>query len=338
MSTLVQKCRAITQSTTNETSIAQVIEFVSDGVGYVISHVPKELLSPYSTETSFTTSSGVAHGNNTVLGVRRGSYESIEVDKSEAGWLESGSGSYMIPTAQFPKHYERGGVIFLKPNPTTGTAGYLNYITAPTITSGTSNALGNLEHIVVNRASGYDFKAMGSYFSEKGSSQLGLAVTGITTAFANFTSTLPDDWDYTLTITTITSALSQAQQLINGNLPGSLSDAVAWIADEDSEMVGSVVGTASQEISRAVQEIAKERLRIENETAERGTDLSKAKAYLEEVSARMQQAQNGIQYIQKAQQVFAEGERAFTLSEREVETHIKNSSEMIAMKHKEAMR
>ena len=175
MSTLVNKVRAITQSTTGETSNDEVVEFLSDGVGFLISHAPKELLSPYASEASFTTSTGVAHGNNVVLGARRGNYESQEVDKSEAAWLESGSGSYMIPTDAFPKHYERGGFIYLKPNPGTTSPAYLNYIATPSITTATSDVMGNLEPIVINRASGYDFKALGGYYSSSMRTEIGLA-------------------------------------------------------------------------------------------------------------------------------------------------------------------
>jgi len=103
MATLVAKTRAITKSTTNETSNVQVVDFLNNSAGYVISHIPKELLKSYATETTGVASStGISYGNNTVLGVRRGIYETVEVDKSEAAWLESGSGSYMIPTVAFP--------------------------------------------------------------------------------------------------------------------------------------------------------------------------------------------------------------------------------------------
>ena len=330
MATLVAKTRAITQSTTNETSNAQVIEFLSDGASYLISHVPKELLRAYASETTGATSStGIAYGNNTVLGVRRGSYECEQVDKMDAGWLESGSGSYMVPTAAFPKYYDRAGSIYIKPNPSSTAIGYASLITVPTLTSASATIFGNLEHIVVNRASGYDFKALGSYYSEKGSSAIGSAVTGISSAFTNFTSTLPDDWDYTLVVTNIEDALTQAQNLIDGTV--TTNNAVDWLDDEDVEMVQGIVGTASQEINRAVQEINKIRLYIENETAERGADLAKAKTYLEEVTARLNQAQNGLAYIQKAQQMFTESDKMFAMSTQEVETYIKNSSEMIAI-------
>lgn len=179
MATLVAKTRAITHSTTNETSNDQVIEFLNDGTAFVISHIPKELLRPYSSETSFTSSTGIASNNNVILGVRRGNYEAMKVDKSEAGWLESSSGSYMIPTNEFPKWYERNGTIFLKPNPTTSTAGFMDSIIMPTLTSASASVLGNLEHIVIDQASGYDYKALGSYYANSARTEIGLANTEI---------------------------------------------------------------------------------------------------------------------------------------------------------------
>ena len=165
MATLQNKVRAITRSTTGLTSPAQVVEFIKDGVGLVISHIPKELLKPYATDGSFSTSTGLSYANNVVLGARRGNYESQEVNNSEAAWLESGSGSYMVPTAEFPKHYLRAGNVFVKPNPTTAALGYVEYIATPAITTGTSNVFGNLEHIVVYEAVSADYQALAGYFS-----------------------------------------------------------------------------------------------------------------------------------------------------------------------------
>lgn len=166
MATLVNKVRAITRSTASETSDAQVIEFLNDAAAFVISHIPKELLRAYASETTgYSGSAGIDYENNTILGVKRGYAPCKEVNEKEALWLEPTSGSYMIPTEQFPKYYVRAGKVFIKPNPTTGALGYIDYIAEPTIDNSTEDLFGNLEHIVIYEAVSQDFQALAGYFS-----------------------------------------------------------------------------------------------------------------------------------------------------------------------------
>lgn len=221
MATLVNKVRAITGSSVTESTNDKIIEFINDSFGFVVSHIPKELLSPYASETSFVSSTGIAHGNNVILGVRRGNYEAKEVDKKDAGWIEAGSGSYLVPTNEFPKWYERGGMVYLKPNPSSTGIGYLNYIATPTITTGTENILGNLETIVIDNSAGYDFKSMGNYYSASSRS-------AITSASAEI-------------------ALANAQVDSVGSIfsGGAIDDAITYALTEIAEAVTLTDGTSS---------------------------------------------------------------------------------------------
>ena len=190
MATLVSKVRALTGSTTSVSANTMVVEFLNDSASFLLSHIPKELLKPYSSEGTVTNSSGFSHSNNVVLGCRRGIYTSIEADPRIAPWLESSSGSLHLPTTQFPRHYERGGKIYIKPNPTTDIIGYVDYIPLPTLTTSSSNVFGNLEHIVIDNAAGYDYKAMGRYWLEQGVTLLGTSLS-ISTILSQLTTNVP---------------------------------------------------------------------------------------------------------------------------------------------------
>lgn len=325
MASLVNRVRAISNSTTAISSPTEVVSFIRNSARYVISHIPKSFLRPYSSEGTVSSSTGFAYSDDVVIGVRRGSYPSEEVDASVAVWLEADSGSFLVPTAQFPKHYYRAGSLFIKPNPSTAAVGYIDRIAVPTINTASTGVLGNMEPIILNMAAGYDLMGLGSYWSNKASSEIASSSSAIGTLLASFETSLPDDWDYTITATEIEDALTKAKNLIDNQ--GSV-DFEDWLTAEDSEMARSAVEGASQEVSRAIREIEKIKLYIENESAERQTQLAKAKMYIDAASIRAQEMNTTVSHIQNAQSYFRQATELVKLSMTQIDHYIKNSESL----------
>ena len=295
MSTLVSRVRAITGSTTTQTSNAQVSDFLLAGVKFVYSSIPKELMWPFATDgANINNGSGQAVTSDTILGVRREGLECREIPLADAYAQESAYSGLTIKTltATFPGYYIRAGTLYIKPDPDASNTGVITRLALPTIDADTEDSwtLAVLDSPIIQYASCFDFKGCASYWRKQAESAIGTQITAIGTALTNFASALPSaislDTDLpsavTLTETlpsaiamTVTLPTFSAQSLTPSytNMETALAkiqslidtDADTYIAsdEEDSEMISSIASAAQAEVAASAQELAKERAKIE---------------------------------------------------------------------------
>jgi D-ribose pyranose/furanose isomerase RbsD len=96
----------------------------------------------------------------------------------------------------------------------------------------------------------------------------------------------PDELSHTIDVSSITDALTKAQELIDGSV--TTNNAQEWLNDEDAEMSGSTVEVASSEVRRAQGEIAKEKTKLEDFSSKVNQRLTK---YTSDVGNYTQQVQ-----------------------------------------------
>jgi len=105
-------------------------QFVISAQKYVASSIPKDLLWFASTAATITSSSGIdIQTADSILSVDRNGYPSYKVPFSMSKWIDD-STSLHNATALHPKHYDKGGKIYIKPDPdgsNTGTVQYVDY-------------------------------------------------------------------------------------------------------------------------------------------------------------------------------------------------------------------
>jgi len=96
----------------------------------------------------------------------------------------------------------------------------------------------------------------------------------------------PDELSHTVDVSSITDALTKAQELIDGSV--TTNNAQEWLNDEDSEMTGATVEVASSEVRRAQAEVAKEKTKLEDFSLKVNQKLTK---YTSDVGNYTQQVQ-----------------------------------------------
>lgn len=171
MATLVDRVRGISQSSTNQTSDAEVVEFLKGGATILINSIPKELLGFAGTDSSsITTSGGYTITSDRILGVRRNGIECdpITLDKAYAqDYSFSSATSIYKATAIFPKYYTRASKIYIKPNPTTAQVGVVTYINVPSITTTTvSTTFVQIEEPLITYAAALDCLALAGHSTD----------------------------------------------------------------------------------------------------------------------------------------------------------------------------
>lgn len=105
-------------------------QFIISAQKSVASSIPKDLLWFASTSSTIADGTGIdIDTSDAVLSVDRNGYPSSRVPFSMSKWIDD-SVSMHKATALHPKHYDKGGKIYIKPDPdgsNTGTAQYVDY-------------------------------------------------------------------------------------------------------------------------------------------------------------------------------------------------------------------
>ena len=321
---LISRVRAITGSTTTQSTDANLVDFVEAGVKFVYTSIPKDLLWQFASDgANIVDSSGQSPYSDTILGVRRNSIECDQIPLSDAYAQIStySTLTYKEATAIFPVYYLQAGKVYIKPDPDASNVGVVTSLALPTVTTTTSDtwSLAIIDVHIINYASALDYKACASYWRKQSESTVGTQVTAIGTALTAFAAALPDaislDTDLpdaisltetlpsaiTLTATLpaefsvqsltpvyvrLTAALDNALKFINDY---TTTDALSYLTGDDPEMVAPALSAAQSEISRAAQELGLERTKIEKYVADIGQELQQTTADLNRYKADLEQ-------------------------------------------------
>jgi hypothetical protein len=257
--TLINRVRAITASSTSHTSNDEVVEFVRQGVRYVLSALPMTLSGPFARSTSNITGNPTQIYTNKVFSVQRSGIKCIEVPLDTA-YDVADTNSLHLATTRYPVFYRDVDKIFIKPTPAGGSVGIIEAIdtsyTAALITSTSVNSVDPYDGIAIKYAAALDYMGISGYWG----------------------SSIMETLNSTEVSTGARDALTNARDLIDNKTN---YDAEDFLAEEDAEMVSAAVGTASQEVNRALAEM-------------RGGEASAA---------------HSGQMIQKAQELFQQADR-----------------------------
>jgi HPt (histidine-containing phosphotransfer) domain-containing protein len=288
MATLLSKVRAITKSTTTETSNTNVVEFLKSAAHFVLTGIPKELLWPLASNSdTITDGSGCTVYSDTILEVRRNGIACDEIPNEYAYAHESALtvDSLHERTAIFPGYFTRSGKVYIKPDPTVGSAGVVVYLPIPTISTTTdadSWTFRRFSYIIIDYAASLDFMALSGYWRNQGESEIADIVTDVSTSLTNYASAIPT-WStvtmdtithtistslptfsaksYTVSTADIDDAFDKAQSYMDNLTTIDFED---WIASgtEEIEMANTLVNGAAQEINRARTAIEIEQMNI----------------------------------------------------------------------------
>ena len=274
--TLISKVRGMSKTTTAISSNVQVVNFLNAGAKYVVQVTPDSMLGFLETTTTISTASGITVNTNKVSSVRRNGIECDPIDKRLAYAYQTTTVTVTSLTkgsAIFPKYFERGGKIFIKPDPTTAQSGAVDYIAAPTITISTSNtSLDNLENPMVLYAAALDSLAAYGYYNKK---------------FSDAVYDVISSTD----VSGYSDALEKAQYIIDSSTSLSQGeDMEYYLAQEDPEMISAGINMAQQEVNRALASLKNK-----------------------EINSRSDSHQKSIQYLQSAQILFERADRELAL-------------------------
>jgi hypothetical protein len=236
--TLVAKVRALTNSSTSKTSDAEIVDYVANGVRYVLNTLPLELCAPFSVfSSSITSNTKLTIDTNKVISVLR---NDIRCDKVplELSYEIGDSNSIFLATARYPAFYLDNGGIYIKPNPTTAAVGKATIVDieakAAALSSTDTSSIGQYDGIVIKYASALDYMGLSGYWGES----------------------ILENLNSTEVTSGARDALTKARNLIDNSTGMSTGeDAEYYIDLEDTEMVQSIVQTASQEVNRALAEM-----------------------------------------------------------------------------------
>ena len=158
------KVRALTGSSTNETSLNAVKDSVSLGVKWVIHNTPDALLEPLATENEVT-ADGYSLTNTTVVRVRRGERQCEEVGFDQKAAMRDPNSLFFIPqTTKYPKYYIHNNKLFVLP---VGNA-YVLHIPNRIYDASTytTTILGDFDNAVIKYAASLDAQALAAYHLE----------------------------------------------------------------------------------------------------------------------------------------------------------------------------
>jgi len=264
--TLVNRVRALTNSTTSHTSNDEVVEFVRQGVRYVLSALPIQLASPFATDSTSVTSNPIYIDTTKIISVKRGSIKCIQVPIDQAYDLTD-SNSLHLASVRYPAFYIDGNEINIAPAPSATATGTAKIVDPTAKASGTSTtdtaAIDQFDGIAIKYAAGMDMMNVSGYWANS----------------------ILENVNSTEVTTGARDALTNAQNLIDNK---TAYDAEDFLALEDAEMVASAVQTAAQEVNRALAEM-------------RGTDssngvtaqmISKAQQFFNEADRELLQVIN----------------------------------------------
>ena len=158
------KVRALTGSSTNETSLNAVKDSISLAVKWVIHNTPDALLEPLATENEVTTD-GYTLTNTTVIRVRRGERQCEKVSfDQKAGMRDPHSLFYIPQNTKYPKYYIHNNKLFVLP---VGNA-YVLHIPNRTYDASTytTTIMGDFDNAVIKYAASLDAQALAAYHLE----------------------------------------------------------------------------------------------------------------------------------------------------------------------------
>lgn len=125
MATYLSRVRAITGSTTTQTSNIEVVDFLKAGSNYVVMSIPKELLWFSYTVTTFSSNAGVTVPQNTIISVMRNNRQCEQIPTAFSYVNSTTLTSLYEGSTFFPKYYLQEGKVYVDPTPTTGALGRL---------------------------------------------------------------------------------------------------------------------------------------------------------------------------------------------------------------------
>ena len=158
------KVRALTGSSTSETSDNAVKDSISLGVKWVIHNTPDALLEPLATENEVT-ADGYALTNTTVIRVRRGERQCEKVDfDQKAGMRDPNSLFYVPQNTKYPKYYIHNNKLFVLP---VGNS-YVLHIPNRIYDGSTyqTTIMGDFDNTVIKYAASLDAQALAAYHLE----------------------------------------------------------------------------------------------------------------------------------------------------------------------------
>ena len=234
MATLVNQVRAITKSSTNETTSDQVVDFIRSGTKYVLSSLPLVLAYPFAeTSSGITTGASISLDTNKVISVRRNGIPCKQVSADLAYDVVDSNSLHYAPN-RYPVFFLYGNELSIKPDPASTAVGYVKFVDivsiANSISSTDTSSIGQYDSIVVKYGAALDYMGLSGYWGD-------LVLTNINS---------------TAVTTGARDALLNAQNLIDSKTN---YDAEDFLAEEDPEMSGAVVAVANQEVNRALAEL-----------------------------------------------------------------------------------
>ncbi|MEA1999162.1 MAG: hypothetical protein U9N61_07570 [Euryarchaeota archaeon] len=191
VTTLLSQIRAITKSTsTLGVSDDNILDFIKDGCRFVISSIPRKMLSAYATAVTVSDGNGYDYADDTVIAVERDGSNSESLPNSIL-YAEniSGASSLNARTKLFPGHQYLRGKLYIYPAPTAGEPGIITCVKVPEILSGTVSVFGSLQPSIIQYAAGQDFTALSGIFRDSSITELE-AITD-SGYLADFESALP---------------------------------------------------------------------------------------------------------------------------------------------------
>ncbi len=238
MATLLSRVRSASKSTTTQTTDASVVTFIQAAVQNVIASIPKELQWHFaSAGTIIQNGSGQRPASDTVLSVTRNNIECIEIPMLHAYAQENtySPTSLNARTAVVPGYYKKGGLVYIKPDPSGAAPGCITSVAIPTITTSTTDtwSFKIIDQVIINYASGLDCNAVGSYWRTQGENIVAAR-----------------------SVTNVEDALTKAQKYLDDNDDVDFESYMA-AAEEDDQQAQLMLAGAAQEVNRARAEIEK---------------------------------------------------------------------------------
>jgi len=224
MATLINRVRAITGSSTAQSSHDAVLDALKSGAKYVLRSLPRGLLTEATTIHSISDGNGVNLEREWVLNVSRNNFPAIEQSYDEAyayyttALTTDGSvTSWFQATSVFPKYYygpspTLGNVgLFIKPDPSTAAVGKIVHVEVPKLTTASSEwSIDAYDIPAINYAAALDYRKLQSYYIGLAGDAAATIITEVTSSLAKYEAALPTWTSPTMgTIpTTITASIS----------------------------------------------------------------------------------------------------------------------------------
>ena len=201
MATLISRVRALTNSSTSYTSDAEVVEFIRQGVRYVLSVLPLHLASPFATDSSSVSSNPIYIDTTKVISVKRGSIRCIQVPIDSAYDIVD-SNSLHLASVRYPAFYIEGNTISIAPVPSataTGTAKIVDPTAKAAALSSTDTfSIDQFDGIAIKYAAAMDLMNVSGYWGDSILQNLNSTevTTGARDALTNAADLIDNKTDY----------------------------------------------------------------------------------------------------------------------------------------------